>query len=78
MLAMGDWVAIIAKQVGSYCGVLAARSDREALWGMNEHELKDIGPTRADVADATALLADVSWLDLLVPCIDERRRTKSD
>ena len=40
--------------------VVAARRELEALARMSEHDLKDIGLTRSDVGDVTALPADVS------------------
>jgi uncharacterized protein YjiS (DUF1127 family) len=54
--------------------VLAARRELEMLAGMSEYELKDIGLTSADIADVTALPADVSPTDFLAGRVDERHR----
>ena len=53
--------------------VLAARRDFDVLSGMSERELKDIGLTRADVGDVTALPFDASPTDFLAARVEERR-----
>ena len=58
--------------------VLAARRELEMLAGMSEYELKDIGLTSADVADVTALPADVSPTDFLAGRVEERHRATAD
>jgi uncharacterized protein YjiS (DUF1127 family) len=56
--------------------VLAARRELELLAGMSEYELKDIGLTRSDLGDATALPADASPTDFLAARVEERHRAK--
>ncbi|SDR41366.1 protein of unknown function [Rhizobiales bacterium GAS191] len=52
--------------------VLAARRELEMLAQMSEYELKDIGLTRSDLGDATALPADASPTDFLAARVAER------
>ncbi len=52
--------------------VLRARRELEMLARMSENELKDIGLTRTDVGDATALPADASPTEFLAARIEER------
>ena len=52
--------------------VLRARRELEMLARMSETELKDIGLTRTDVGDATALPADASPTEFLAIRIGER------
>lgn len=54
--------------------VVAARRELEALARLSEHDLKDIGLTRSDVGDVTALPADVSPTHFLAQRVEERRR----
>jgi uncharacterized protein YjiS (DUF1127 family) len=53
--------------------VLDARRDFDVLSGMSERELKDIGLTRADLGDVTALPFDASATDFLAARVEERR-----
>jgi uncharacterized protein YjiS (DUF1127 family) len=52
--------------------VMAAQRELEVLAGMSEHELKDIGLTRSDLGDATALPVDASPTGFLASRIEER------
>ena len=52
--------------------VIEARRELEALAQMSEYELKDIGLTRSDLGDATALPADASPTEFLAARIEER------
>ncbi|MBV9741891.1 MAG: DUF1127 domain-containing protein [Hyphomicrobiales bacterium] len=52
--------------------VLRARRELEMLARMSENELKDIGLTRTDLGDATALPADASPSEFLAARVDER------
>jgi uncharacterized protein YjiS (DUF1127 family) len=52
--------------------VLRARRELEILARMSENELKDIGLTRTDLGDATALPADASPTEFLALRIEER------
>lgn len=52
--------------------VLRARRELEMLARMSEYELKDIGLTRTDLGDATALPADVSPTEFLAARVEER------
>jgi uncharacterized protein YjiS (DUF1127 family) len=52
--------------------VLRARRELEMLARMSESELKDIGLTRTDLGDATALPADASPTEFLALRIEER------
>jgi uncharacterized protein YjiS (DUF1127 family) len=54
--------------------VLEARRELEMLAAMSEYELKDIGLTRSDIGDATALPADASPTHFLAERIEERHR----
>ena len=56
--------------------VIAAQRELEALAGMSEHELKDIGLTRSDLGDATALPVDASPAGFLASRIEERYRAR--
>jgi uncharacterized protein YjiS (DUF1127 family) len=56
--------------------VLEARRELETLAGMTDHELKDIGLTRSDIGDVTALPADASPTDFLAARVEERHRAK--
>ncbi|MFI4997990.1 MAG: DUF1127 domain-containing protein [Hyphomicrobiales bacterium] len=56
--------------------VMAAQRELEVLAGMSEHELKDIGLTRSDLGDATALPADASPTGFLASRIEERYRAR--
>jgi uncharacterized protein YjiS (DUF1127 family) len=56
--------------------VMAARRELEMLASMSEYELKDIGLSRSDVADVTALPADASPTDFLSARVEERHRAK--
>jgi len=56
--------------------VLEARRELEMLAGMSEYELKDIGLTRSDLGDATALAADESPTHFLAARIDERHAAR--
>ena len=56
--------------------VVAARRELEMLASMSEYELKDIGLSRTDVADVTALPADASPTDFLATRVEERHRAK--
>jgi uncharacterized protein YjiS (DUF1127 family) len=57
--------------------VLEARRELEMLAQMSESELKDIGLTRSDLSDATALPADARPSDFLAARAEERYRTRS-
>jgi uncharacterized protein YjiS (DUF1127 family) len=57
---------------------VAARRELEMLAGMSEYELKDIGLTAADVADVTALPADVSPTNFLAGRVEERQRARHE
>ena len=52
------------------------RRELETLAGMTDHELKDIGLTRSDIGDVTALPADASPTDFLAARVEERHRAK--
>jgi uncharacterized protein YjiS (DUF1127 family) len=52
--------------------VLQARRELEMLARMTEYELKDIGLTRTDLGDATALPADASPSEFLAARVEER------
>ena len=52
--------------------VLRARRELEMLARMSENELKDIGLTRTDLGDATALPADASPSEFLAARVEER------
>jgi uncharacterized protein YjiS (DUF1127 family) len=52
--------------------VLRARQELEMLARMTENELKDIGLTRTDLGDATALPADASPTEFLAVRVEER------
>jgi uncharacterized protein YjiS (DUF1127 family) len=52
--------------------VLRARRELEMLARMSENELKDIGLTRTDLGDATALPADASPTEFLAARVEER------
>jgi uncharacterized protein YjiS (DUF1127 family) len=52
--------------------VLKANREQRMLASLSEYELKDIGLTRSDVRDITALPADVSPTDFLATRIHER------
>jgi uncharacterized protein YjiS (DUF1127 family) len=54
--------------------VLEARRELEMLAAMSEYELKDIGLTRSDIGDVTALPADASPTHFLAERIEERHR----
>jgi uncharacterized protein YjiS (DUF1127 family) len=56
--------------------VLAARHDYDVLSGMRERELKDIGLTRSDVGDITALPSDANPTEFLAGRIEERRAAR--
>jgi uncharacterized protein YjiS (DUF1127 family) len=56
--------------------VLQARRELEMLAGMSEYELKDIGLTRSDLGDATALSADESPTNFLAARVEERHRAR--
>jgi uncharacterized protein YjiS (DUF1127 family) len=56
--------------------VLEARRELEMLAQMSEYELKDIGLTRSDLADATALPADARPTDFLAARVEERLNGK--
>lgn len=56
--------------------VLEARRELETLAGMSDHELKDIGLTRSDIGDVTALPADARPTDFLAARVEERHRAK--
>ena len=56
--------------------LLAARRDFDVLSGMSERELRDIGLTRADVRDISALPSDASPTEFLPARIAERRPTR--
>lgn len=56
--------------------VLQARRELETLAAMSENELKDIGLTRSDLGDATALPADASPTDFLAVRVEERHRAR--
>jgi uncharacterized protein YjiS (DUF1127 family) len=56
--------------------VIEARRELEALAQMSEYELKDIGLTRSDLGDATALPADASPTEFLAARIEERYGAK--
>ncbi len=56
--------------------VIAAQRELEVLAGMSEYELKDIGLTRSDLGDATALPADASPTNFLAYRIEERYRAR--
>ena len=74
----------IASQIVSTLGqialwparVLAARRELEMLAHMSDYELKDIGLTTADVADVTALPADMSPTEFLAARVEERHRAR--
>jgi len=53
-----------------------ARREFHMLAAMGEAELKDIGLTRADIGDATALAADASPTHFLAARIEERRQAR--
>ena len=55
---------------------LKARREMEMLASLSEHDLKDIGLTRSDLGDITALPADVSPTDFLALRIEERALAK--
>ena len=55
---------------------LKAQRELEMLARLSEHELKDIGLTRSDLGDITALPADVSPTDFLALRIEERALAK--
>jgi hypothetical protein len=57
--------------------VLAARRDFDVFAGMSERELKDIGLTRADVGDVTALPSDASPTEFLAARVEERRLARA-
>jgi uncharacterized protein YjiS (DUF1127 family) len=52
--------------------VLEAGRELEMLASLSEHELKDIGLTRSDLGDVTALPADASPTDFLATRVEER------
>ena len=52
--------------------VLEARRELEMLAQMSEYELKDIGLTRSDLGDASALPADASPTNFLAARVAER------
>ncbi|MBV9114842.1 MAG: DUF1127 domain-containing protein [Hyphomicrobiales bacterium] len=52
--------------------VVRARGELEMLARMTEYELKDIGLSRSDVGDATALPADASPTEFLAARVEER------
>jgi len=56
--------------------VNAARRELEMLSRMTAYELKDIGLTSSDLADATALPADASPTDFLAARVEERHRAR--
>jgi uncharacterized protein YjiS (DUF1127 family) len=76
----GSHVAATILRVASKAGnivlwplrVLQARRELEMLAQMSEFELKDIGLTRSDIGDATALRADESPTDFLAARVGER------
>jgi uncharacterized protein YjiS (DUF1127 family) len=53
--------------------VLEARRELEMVAQMSEYELKDIGLTRSDLGDATALPADASPTNFLAARVAEGR-----
>jgi uncharacterized protein YjiS (DUF1127 family) len=55
---------------------LKARRELEMLAMLSERDLKDIGLTRSDLGDITALPADVSPTDFLAARIEERALAK--
>jgi uncharacterized protein YjiS (DUF1127 family) len=57
--------------------VIEARRELEMLAVMSEYELKDIGLTRSDLGDATALPADASPTNFLAERIEERHRARN-
>jgi uncharacterized protein YjiS (DUF1127 family) len=57
--------------------VIEARRELEMLAQMSEHELKDIGLTRSDLGDATALPADASPTEFLSARVEERYEAKA-
>jgi len=57
--------------------VLEARRELEMLAGMSEYELKDIGLTRSDLGDATALPPDQSPTEFLAARVEERHHARS-
>ncbi|MBV9754483.1 MAG: DUF1127 domain-containing protein [Hyphomicrobiales bacterium] len=52
--------------------VVRARRELEMLARMTEYELKDIGLSRSDLGDATALPADASPTEFLAARVEER------
>jgi uncharacterized protein YjiS (DUF1127 family) len=68
----GHLVARFARLVSYPLRVIAAQRELEELGRMNEHELKDIGLTRQDLGDVTALPFDASPTEFLAARIDER------
>jgi uncharacterized protein YjiS (DUF1127 family) len=51
-----------------------ARQDLAALGALSDHELKDIGLLRTDLADATGLASDEDPTLRLARIVDDRRR----
>jgi uncharacterized protein YjiS (DUF1127 family) len=73
----GDLFARFARLISYPLRVMAAQSELEELGRMNEHELKDIGLTRQDLGDVTALPFDASPTEFLAARIDERYRARA-
>lgn len=69
----GSWARALRRLLLWFPRLLAARRDFDVLAGMSERELKDIGLTRADVGDITALPSDASPTEFLAARIEERR-----
>jgi uncharacterized protein YjiS (DUF1127 family) len=69
-------LSILARCLQWPLRVFAARRDLAILAGMSEHELKDIGLTRCDVSDTTALPSGASPADFLAARVEERRSAR--
>jgi uncharacterized protein YjiS (DUF1127 family) len=54
-----------------------ARQDFAVLAGLSDHDLKDIGLTRTDLANVTALPRDADPTALLAHLVEERRSRRA-
>ena len=72
-----SWAASLWRMAGWPLRVAKARDLLGALGGMSDRELADIGLSRGDVRDATAVPLDGEPSDLLSARAAERRRPRT-
>ena len=69
-----QWPISFVRSFVAWLGrVATAHRELELLARLSEYELKDIGLTRSDIGDVTALPIDASPTDFLAARVEERR-----